>query len=241
MLRSVLLLISLSVTGHAAFASGWAYSGENGPDHWAEERADFALCASGVNQSPVDIRSPIEAELPPIQIKGSTRVTRGLNNGHTVQFDFSPGVTTTVADRVFALKQVHFHSPSENRIDGKAFAMEAHFVHAADDGELAVIAIMYEAGETNEVLQRLLEAVEKGGGDVAIDTGGQWEALKPRDLDYYYFSGSLTTPPCTEGVHWIVLKRARQVSTEQAAWFRHMVHGANARPVQAPHARMILQ
>lgn len=239
--RLVITAIVMLFATQSAISSEWGYQGEHGPEHWAEESGDFALCATGVNQSPVDIRGPIEAELPPINMTGTTHLTRGFNNGHTVQFDFAPGVTTTVGGHAFELKQIHFHTPSENLVDGKAFAMEGHMVHAAKDGELAVIGIMYAAGQSNDILQKMLQAVEQGGGDTQIDAGASWQMLMPQDLDYYYFSGSLTTPPCSEGVHWMVLKKAREVSTEQVTWFQKMVHGANARPVQKTHARMILQ
>lgn len=240
MKRSVIVLVTLLLTTQTALSSEWTYHGEHGPDYWADVSPDFSLCAEGVNQSPVDIRATIEAELPPIRMTGSAQITHGVNNGHTVQFDFAEGITTTMGNKAFDLKQVHFHTPSENLVNGKHFAMESHFVHVSSKGELAVVAVMYAAGQKNETLDHLLLAVEQSGGDSMIDAGARWQTLMPDDLDYYYFSGSLTTPPCSEGVHWIVLKKTRQVSTEQIAQFRKMVNGANARSVQAPNSRLIL-
>uniref|UniRef100_UPI003AA99F9B carbonic anhydrase n=1 Tax=Candidatus Electronema sp. TJ TaxID=3401573 RepID=UPI003AA99F9B len=144
--------------------------------------------------------------------------------------------------RTYELKQIHFHAPSEHQIGGKSFPLEAHFVHAATDGQLAVVAVLYETGEENSDLKKLWRQMPaKVGQEEGMAAQVRAEKLLPENRDYYRLSGSLTTPPCTEGVLWLILKNQGAVSEEQARQFSELMSGSNNRPVQPLNARAVLQ
>jgi len=202
----------------------WSYRGADGPSHWGELDKGFAACQSGHQQSPIDIRAPKAADLPPIQV------------------DYEPGSSITVGARRYELKQFHFHHPSEEKINGKGYAMVAHLVHAAADGSLAVVSVLLDArGSANPLISRLWqylpaqEGPEKTYDDVQIDVTG----LLPTDRGYYTFTGSLTTPPCTENVTWFVLKSPQPISQGQADAFGR-IYPRDARPTQPLHGRDVL-
>ncbi|HFQ90073.1 MAG TPA: carbonic anhydrase family protein [Desulfobulbus sp.] len=230
----------------SAFASEgahhWGYTGDTGPAHWGSLKPEFEMCAKGVNQSPINLTNFIEAELPPITFNYSGLATEIVNNGHSIQANYTAGSTITVAGKTFELKQFHFHSPSENTINGQSFPMEAHFVHAAKDGSLAVIAVMFKIGPENEAIKKLWKQMPANAGDkIAMASQVKADELLPKNRDYYRFNGSLTTPPCTEGVVWLVMKTPLTVSKEQVEQFQHVMHHPNNRPVQPVHARPVLQ
>lgn len=222
----------------------WGYSGHEGPEYWGEISEQYAMCKEGKNQSPVNIDSVhlTKAELQPLEVDYNAIGTDFLNNGHTVQVNFKEGSSITVDGKVFKLKQFHFHTPSENEIDSKHFPMEAHLVHVADDGELAVVAVMIEEGAKNAFMHDLAKHIpHKAQEDLSLtDTAINAKSLLPEDKSYYRFSGSLTTPPCTEGVLWLVMKHPVQANVEDLHTFESVL-GHNNRPVQATHARTILQ
>ena len=230
--------------GHCHADSGphWGYAGEAGPAHWGELDPKFAACASGVNQSPIDIASTIDAELPPIGVNYGTAGTEILNNGHTIQVNVAPGSTLSLDGKTFELKQFHFHAPSENTVDGKPYALEAHFVHGDADGHLAVIGVLFEEGAASPAIAALWEAMPKeAGAKHPLSTPVDPAALLPQSRDYYRYNGSLTTPPCTEGVRWLVMKAPLTVSKAQVEAFGAALHGPNNRPVQAVNARPVLR
>lgn len=241
LLRSTLaLLLAAALPAIAADGHHWTYSGHAGPEHWGELEPGYAMCAQGRNQSPVDLHAPIRAELSPLAFEYRFSSQEILNNGHTVQVNFAPGSTLAVDGRNFELKQVHFHTPSENRIEGKSFAAEAHFVHADAQGNLAVVAVMFEEGAANPALAVLENAAPRQAGErTPFDAGKALGALLPTSRDYFRYSGSLTTPPCTEGVVWLVLKEPMTVSAAQVASLTEAMHGPNNRPVQQLNARII--
>ncbi len=246
-MRKVYLL--LIVTGlfftfgaFAAEKSHWGYSGHEGPEHWGDLDAKYATCSSGKNQSPVNLTGMIASDLSPILISYQAGGNEILNNGHTIQVNYKPDSHVTVNRHTFALKQFHFHAPSEHTIEGHSYPMEAHFVHADQDGNLAVIAVMFEAGEKNAELEKAWarmpgHADEKQALPESIDAN----LLLPRDHAYYRFNGSLTTPPCSEGVWWFVMKYFNTISKEQIEQFTHTMHHPNNRPVQPVNARVILK
>jgi len=202
----------------------------------------FAACGSGKNQSPVNLSSMIEGELEPIGIDYQAGGTEVINNGHTVQVNYQPGSSINVDGHRFELKQFHFHSPSENTIDGKSFPMEAHLVHADKGGNLAVIAVMFTQGNKNAELEKVWEKMPRHAGDkAALGSVADAVALLPADRDYYRFNGSLTTPPCSEGVYWLVMKQSVTASKDQLEKFAHTMHHPNNRPVQPLNARMIVK
>ncbi|KOR31043.1 hypothetical protein TI04_02895 [Achromatium sp. WMS2] len=243
-----LLVAGLSISG-ASFAghgdAHWGYSGDTGPDHWGELDEKNIACSIGKNQSPTDLSGMVDAKLPPMRLHyksgGGTKI---LNNGHTIQVVYEPGSTLTIDGVDFELKQFHFHAPSENTIEGKSFPMEAHFVHADKDGNLAVIALMYREGRhANAELQKAWAHMPENADGEKADLPAAVSArnLLPKNLDYYRFSGSLTTPPCSEGVRWLVLKHPSIASKSQIEAFERVMGHPNNRPVQPRNARLILK
>ena len=198
------IVFSLCIMVAGAMASEkvhWGYSGEGSPENWGKLDPAFSLCASGKNQSPIDLTGMIESELAPIAFNYKAGGNEVLNNGHAIQVNYAPGSTISLNGHEFELKQFHFHAPSENTIEGESFPMEAHFVHADNNGNLAVVALMFKAGEKNEEIEKAwakmpMNAEEKSAPESVLDAA----VLLSGGHDYYRFNGSLTTPPCSEGV-----------------------------------------
>lgn len=220
----------------------WEYSGHAGPEHWGVLSPEFVLCGSGKNQTPINLKNMIEAELAPIEFSYQTAGHEVINNGHTIQVNFEPGSHIAVDGQKFELKQFHFHAPSENHIEGKTFALEGHLVHADKDGNLAVVAVMFEPGAANEVIGHAWKGMPmKAGGRNALGAKVSAEGLLPAKRDYYRFNGSLTTPPCSEGVRWLVMKDAMTASAEQIDSFSQVMGHPTNRPLQPAFARPVLQ
>ncbi len=239
LLVPMLLASSLALAGENPH---WGYSGEEGPENWGKLAAEYGLCGSGKNQSPINLSGMISAKLPAIKFTYTTAATEVLNNGHTVQANFAPGSTITVAGHEFELKQVHFHAPSENWIDGKSFPMEGHLVHADKDGNLAVVAVMFKDGKDNPAIAKLWgQMPAKAGDKEALKAQLKADELLPKNRAYYRFNGSLTTPPCSEGVMWLVMKTPVSAGKEQVEAFAHTMHHPNNRPVQTLNARPVLK
>jgi len=243
------LACALSVAATAAFseeeghapAHEWSYAGAHGPKHWGEIKADYASCKSGKTQSPIDIRGAVRADLPPIQFDYHAAPLDIIDNGHTVQINYAPGSSISVGGQRYELAQFHFHEPSEERIDGKGYAMVAHFVHKNPEGKLAVVAVlMKKGGAPNPFVKTLWSHLpkEKEKEETVAGVSVDPTTFLPKDHAYYTFSGSLTTPPCSEGVTWFVLKTPVGISDAQAARFGKL-YSHNARPVQARNDRAI--
>ena len=244
MKKSILLACAVFASSSAFSASHgshWGYSGETGPENWAKLSGDNFAC-TGKNQSPINLTGFIEAELSPLAFNYSAGGSEIINNGHTVQINYQKGSTFTVDNSEFNLLQFHFHAPSENNIKGHSFPLEAHLVHADKEGNLAVVAVMFKEGAENKGLAAAWQKLPMHAGDknkfaeniVASD-------ILPANKEYYRFNGSLTTPPCSEGVRWFVMKDAVSASKEQIQAFKSTMHGPNNRPLQPVNARMILQ
>jgi len=224
-------------------AAHWTYEGEEGPEHWSELSADYHMCRDGRNQSPVDLEGNVHANLSELVFDYVSPPHRETHNGHTIRMDVTPGSFLKVPDqnRVFELKQFHFHSPSEHTVNGKSFAMEMHFVHADESGALAVVGVLFEEGEEHAEINKLWSFMpEHAGESVQLAVKIEDTDLLPPTREYYYYSGSLTTPPCSEGVSWMVLKNPVEVSADQIARFKSRVGPATNRPVQPRNARFIL-
>lgn len=218
----------------------WTYDGETGPDRWGSLDAANAACSVGSQESPLDIVEPISARLPPLDIRWRKPPDKIVNNGHTVQLNFAEGNTLIVGGRSYVLTQFHFHHPSEHLVGGKTSAMEAHFVHAAKGGRLAVLGVFIAPGKANAVFHKIVSTMpaEEGppvGADPAIDTN----RLLPAGRTYYQYEGSLTTPPCTETVDWFVLTDKLEVAKADILGFAKL-YPMNARPVQNRQRRFIL-
>ena len=245
-LRTATMLAMLACFCLVAFAqhqTHWDYSGAEGPEHWGKLDHKFVMCSEGKNQSPLNLTGLVTAKLPPLFVKyepGGHEII--INNGHTIQINYQPGSSFSVADRTFALQQFHFHAPSENLIEGKSFPLEAHFVHADEAGNLAVIAVLFEEGAENAELDIAWSKMPPGPNEEhPLEPPVSAAALLPKNKDYYRYSGSLTTPPCSEGVAWFVLKHIATLSKEQLEKFQHIMHHPNNRPVQPINARVILK
>jgi carbonic anhydrase len=219
----------------------WGYSGESGPEHWGDLKREYHMCKEGKNQSPIDITSAIEIKNSPLLLSYENAGEDFLYNGHALQVNYDKGSSFSVDGHVFELKQFHFHTPSENTIDGKHFPMEAHLVHTDKSGNLAVIALMFKEGKNNPLIDELLKVLpKKTGEDNRLPKSVNVADLVPKDGDYYRFNGSLTTPPCSEGVLWLVMKKPIEASKEQIELFSKVM-GKNNRPVQPLNARVVLK
>ena len=222
--------------------NSWGYRGKSGPDHWHYVDPGFALCAEGKNQSPVNLTDFVEAELPPIEFAYNSQATEVVNARHTIHVKFAPGSRIRVSSREFRLEEVRFRTPSEHLVDGKSFAMEAQLLHTDAEGNQAVVGVLYEEGAGNETIARLwAELPEEPGDRVPLSTSLKAGELLPNDRDYYRYNGSLTTPPCSEGVWWLVLKRPLSASSSQVATYEELIHHNNRRGAQALNARPVLK
>jgi carbonic anhydrase len=222
----------------------WSYSGEAGPENWVKLSSRYSDCG-GKNQSPIDLTDFITAappDLKPITISYHAGGDEILNNGHTVEVSYVAGSSILVdGTHQFNLDQFHFHAPGENRINGTSYAMEAHFVHKDKYGNIAVIALMFAEGAENNALAKIWTKLPEDGKKIKLSPSFNVEELLPKNRDYYRYNGSLTTPPCTEGVLWLVLKQPVTASKAQIDAFRQIMHHPNNRPLQPINAREVLQ
>jgi carbonic anhydrase len=242
-LPAILLCMASPLLAEDQQAPHWSYNGEDGPEHWGELSEDFLMCSEGWNQSPIDLVADVTSDLPALDFEYYSAGIDEINNGHSIQQNIKPGSFLRIPDRGVKteLKQFHFHSPSEHTVDGKSYDMEMHFVHADQDGELLVVGILVNEGKEHPVVSKLWAFMPETPGETSVEPIGIEETdLLPSTREYYAYSGSLTTPPCTEGVKWVVLKTPIEVSAEQIATFKSRVGPATNRPVQPIHARTIL-
>jgi len=223
----------------AAHAPHWDYQGLGGPESWGKLQAEFSKCSVGTRQSPIDIRDGVKVQLDPVQFDYKPSGFRVLDNGHTVQVNVASGNSIEVLGRRYDLVQFHFHRPSEERINGRQFDMVAHLVHKDIDGRLAVVAVLLDRGSIQPVVQTVWNnlPLEKGE-DVAAKVALDLNALLPADRSYFTYMGSLTTPPCSEGVLWMVMKNPVPISAEQINIFARL-YPMNARPIQQVSGRLI--
>ena len=220
----------------------WSYDGENGPQNWATLKPEFNLCGIGKRQSPIAIQNEATLQGPAEPLQFNYAPSRGteINNGHTVQVDVEGENSITVRNSTYRLLQFHFHTPSEEMINSKRYAMVAHLVHKNDAGQLAVVAVLLEQGETNAFIDKVWTYMPLDANDKVRMPEGLLDLNEflPKDQRYYQFMGSLTTPPCTEGVLWMVLKQPVNISAAQYKLFRQQFP-LNARPVQALNGRVV--
>jgi carbonic anhydrase len=223
----------------ASHAAHWAYEGGSGPADWGQMKPEFTKCSTGTRQSPIDIRDGIRVSLDAVQFDYKPSAFRVIDNGHTVQVNVGQGNSIEVLGRRFELVQFHFHRPSEERINGKQFDMVAHLVHKDPEGRLAVVAVLLERGSAHAIVQSVWNnlPLEKGE-EVPARTTLDLNALLPAERSYFTYMGSLTTPPCSEGVLWMVMKNAVPISNEQIGIFARL-YPMNARPIQSASGRLI--
>lgn len=236
-LAALLLTAALAVSASEVH---WSYSGHDGPEYWATLSPEFSLCGDGTQQSPVDILG-ITGSTDLADIKFSYKSTQLLvkNNGHTIQVDYAAGSKVTINGSAYELLQFHFHTPSEHQVDGVPFAMEGHLVHINKKGQLAVVGVFMKIGKHNKFIQKIWNVMPSTAGvQVVTNTKINAGSLLPDSERFYRLAGSLTTPPCSEGVLWSVMQKPIQVSAAQVAQFQK-IFSANARPVQPIYDRMI--
>ncbi len=217
----------------------WSYDGEGAPGNWHKLDPKNAACASGSRQSPIDIRDGIRVDLEPIKFDYAPSQFRIIDNGHTIQVSVAGG-SLAVGGKTYELVQFHFHRPSEETVNGNRFDMVAHLVHKSDDGKLAVVAVLLERGADNPTIQTLWNhlPLEKNMTVTSTTASIDLNTFLPARRDYYTYMGSLTTPPCSEGVLWLVLKQPVSLSAEQYGIFGRLYRN-NARPIQPGSDRLI--
>ncbi|MGE9552578.1 carbonic anhydrase [Erwinia amylovora] len=243
-LKTLVAVFSMAAILPVAAASlpHWAYEGKGSPEHWGELSNEFQTCKTGQYQSPIDIEQVIDGKLPPLGLNFHTDTESIINNGHTIMVTVTDSDDFMLDNQRFELKQFHFHTPSENLIAGKSFPLEAHFVHANKAGELAVVVVMFEEGAENQALKPLIAAIPaKLNQQEKMQQSVDLAKLFPTDEHYYRFSGSLTTPPCTEGVRWLVMKKPVTLSAQQLDKFQKALKHTNNRPLQPLHGRVIVE
>lgn len=218
----------------------WSYEGDTGPACWGDLSPAFALAKTGKQQSPIDIAGTVAAE-GRLECRYKASKVNLVNNGHTIQQDYEPGSFMKAGGKRYELKQFHFHSGSEHTVDGKRYDMELHLVHANRSGELAVVGVLFEKGADNAFLRELWKWLPKESGQrvVSEKTRINVAAVLPTSKACYVYDGSLTTPPCTEGVGWYVLSRPVSISAAQLDVFQALYKG-NYRPVQPLNGRTLL-
>lgn len=252
--RSLLQVLILGGAGTAlglgqssfqqAIASGtspiWGYVGENGPDRWGDLSPDYRVCALGQQQSPIDLTESMAAAICPFTLDYPPGPLHLVNNGRTVQVIGTPGSTLTLNGQIYTLQQFHFHHPGEHTVGGSVFPMEIHFVHLSERGDIVVLGLFLQEGEDNATLHPIWDALPTQAGEVVERPHSMIDAiaLLPEDRASFQYSGSLTTPPCSEMVTWIVLQTPRTLSRSQLDRFSALFAN-NARPVQPLHRRAL--
>ncbi|GJI96229.1 hypothetical protein RugamoR57_29470 [Duganella caerulea] len=221
------------------YSNHWSYEGDDGPANWGKINPEWSKCSTGNRQSPIDIRDGMKVELEQITFDYHPSSFNVTDNGHTVQVMVGSGNFITVNNRMYELIQFHFHRPSEERINGKGYEMVVHLVHKDGEGKLAVLALLLERGKPQPVIQTVwnnlpLEKLETMAPSTVLDPLD----LIPARRDYFTFMGSLTTPPCSEGVLWLVMKEPVQASPAQMALFSRL-YPLNARPIQPGSGRIV--
>ncbi len=216
----------------------WGYKGKTGPAAWSSLHPDYATCAIGTQQSPIDITASTASKCPPLVTAYFSADTQVLNNGYTIRVSAPTMGTLWIGDTQWQLQQFHFHSPSEHRVKGRKYPLEAHLVHKNSEGALAVVSILFEEGASNPVLTATLDVAPERAGVAhslaMVDATG----LLPAELSYFRYQGSLTTPPCTEQVTWHVLQARAELSSLQLAQFQKLYSG-NTRPLMPLHNRIV--
>ncbi len=241
--KVVKLRADKAAAGHMANAQAahWSYAGAGGPEQWGMMKPEFSACSSGSRQSPIDIRSGVRVDLEPIQFDYRPSGFRVVDNGHTIQVNVGGGNSIEIQGQRFDLLQFHFHRPSEERIDGRQFDMVAHLVHKSAEGKLAVVAVLLDRGSQHPLVQTIWNNLPLEKGDeVAAKSALDMNHLLPADRRYFTYMGSLTTPPCSEGVLWLVMQQPVPIATDQINVFSRL-YPMNARPIQSASGRLIKQ
>jgi carbonic anhydrase len=222
----------------------WDYEGPRGAEHWSTLDPAYALCNTGKQQSPIDIRGTKKAQLPPLRFEHINEpVGYVINNGHTIRIDYHDAAGTgsflVVGEKRHQLTQFHFHRPAEERVRGKQYDMVLHLMHKADDGEVVGVAVFLKEGHANATIQQVWDYMpEKEGQRAAPGASLDPAGMLPPNTGYYLYTGSQTAPPCSEGIKWIVLKTPMNVSAAQIKAFAAL-YPHDVRPLQPLYGRVV--
>ena len=233
------VLVLLVGCGQQVAEPDWGYSGENGPANWASLSEDYAACGDGMQQSPVDITDYSRENGPQLEFDYNGNAVSAINNGRQVSFKFGDDNELRIGQETYHLKSAHLHAPSEHLVDGESFAAELHMVHTDNDGNLAVVGVLFRLGAANEAVEAMLYEAPEAGREIDGRLTLNAESLEPQSRSYYHYAGSKTTPPCDEPVDWYVLQKPLTISQEQVDRIVQLSGGANNRPVQPLRGREI--
>jgi carbonic anhydrase len=234
----------LAATAEHASAPGapahWGYEGDGRPERWGELQPDFKVCQLGIEQAPIDLAGGITGDAGAVALDYKPLALRVINNGHTIQVNADSGLGCTIGGTRYELLQFHFHHPSEHLFAGKPFDLECHFVHRSSAGNLAVVGTFIRPGARNATLQMVFDAMpSKEGPEVRAAGSVDPVALMPKSGAYFRYMGSLTTPPCSEGVTWTMFREPIEAAPEQIRQFAALFAN-NARPVQRLNRRFLI-
>ncbi|MDH4128114.1 MAG: carbonic anhydrase family protein [Spirochaetota bacterium] len=214
----------------------WGYTGDHGPEHWEGD------CRTGKKQSPINIVSKeaiSSKKLAKLRMNYKNVTPSIINNGHTIQVNYPEGSTLAIGNKTYKLLQFHFHTKSEHAVNGKLYELEMHLVHKNDNGQLAVVGILFKIGKENSFLSKIWSELPKSSGETkTLSAEINAKDVLPRKLSYYTYSGSLTTPPCSEGVRWLVIRKISSASSNQISEFTKLFP-VNNRPVQSLNGRKV--
>ncbi len=232
--------IASDAPAHGGAAAHWSYEGEGSPEKWGELQSDFKACQLGLEQTPIDLGSGIKGDVGSVDYDYKPLSLRIVNNGHTIQANADPGSACVIGDTRYELLQFHLHHPSEHLLAGRNFDLECHFVHKASTGALAVTGVFIRPGAANAALKAFFESMPaKEGPEVRVGNTIDVGAVLPKSGGYFRYMGSLTTPPCSEGLTWTVHKEPIEASVEQIQKFAALFP-KNARPVQKRNHRFVI-
>ena len=218
----------------------WGYSGDRSPDKWGSLSEEYSECSAGKQQSPVDIAGYSPGDGPSVSFEYGDDGTQMDNTGLFVKVNYEGDSRMRVGAREYTLSQAHAHYPSEHTIEGESFPLEMHLVHDRDDGGLAVLSVLYRLGAANAAIQAMIDNAPAAGETTDMDSPIDATSFLPEKAGYYSYPGSLTTPPCSEGVEWLVLSDIQEVSEEQVTQLAALTGGGtNNRPVQPLGGRRI--
>lgn len=242
MKRLVFLVITTSSSilfiSHAHAKSDWSYKGKSGPEYWGKISSRYRACSDGNSQSPINITGGVNVAQTKITYTYKGSGYEVVNNGHTLQVTTKPGSKIELEKQIYNLKHMHLHTPGEHKISGRSYLMEAHLVHSDNKGTLTVIAVMFRSGRDNKSIAAILQSAPKKRGSNPLLKPLNLSKLLPQNKDHFTYTGSLTMPPCTEGVRWIVMKNPITASDKQMKKLKQIM-GANSRPIQPLNSRMI--
>lgn len=242
LLLAATLTLSAVCPASAQSHAHWSYTGAESPEHWGELAAEYAACHNGANQSPVDLNVAAPIAGNSIRYRYTAETYKLENNGHTLQASATGKPQyARIGDKTFTFKQIHFHTPSEHTFKGKHFPMEAHLVHQTAQGELAVLGIIFQEGKDNPALAPFIAQKLQTGQSKHLGKPLDISPLLPKNQAHFRLNGSLTTPPCSEGVNWVVFETPAEAGKGQIRAIQQIIGHTNNRPVQPLNARIVIE